>query len=89
MVDNIAILVKLLQFDDTLVRIIRDHIQRQTTVAQQCLALRGLIEIVCLLCQVGNYYGLAVVVGAMQSVNAYFMTEAWTALNGRYPAYVR
>ena len=74
-------LLNLLTFDDTLVTVIGSHFSRQATVEQQTRALVSMIETACLLRQLRNFYALNVVMGALQSLPVYRMTDAWRHLH--------
>ena len=82
-------LLNLLTFDDTLITVIGDHFRRQSTVEQQARALCSIIETAALLRQLRNFYALNVVVGALQSLPVYSMTEAWRHLHYHMPVHYR
>ena len=82
-------LLNLLTFDDTLVSVIGAYFSRQGNPDQQARALASVIETACLLRQLRNFYGLNVVVGSLQSLSVYSMTEAWRHLAYRMPVHYR
>lgn len=86
---NRRTLENLLAYDDCLVSVVRAHILRGTTPAQQAMAIRSVIEIAVLLYQIGNFYGLAKVVGALQGPKIFMLNNAWRHLSGSMPYHFR
>ena len=82
-------LLNLLTFDDTVVAVVGAHFRQLSScsVEQQVRALASLIETACLLRQLRNFYGLKVVIGSLQSLPVYLMTEAWRLLACRMPVH--
>ncbi|KAH9408928.1 hypothetical protein TYRP_011201 [Tyrophagus putrescentiae] len=84
-------LLNLLTFDDTVVAVVGAHFRQLSggggSVEQQVRALASLIETACLLRQLRNFYGLKVVIGSLQSLPVYLMTEAWRLLAYRMPVH--
>ena len=79
----------LLNFDDTLVCIVRHYFWCQGPPSEQAKCLMHLIETACLLRQLNNFYGLRVLIGAIQSPAIYFTTDAWLHLAYRMPNHFR
>lgn len=82
-------LLNLLTFDDIVVTVIGAHFRNQRTPKQQAGALASMIETACLLRQLRNFYGLNVIVGAMQSLPLYSMKQAWQYLAIHMPVHFR
>lgn len=85
-------LLNLLTFDDTVVAVIGAHFRQLSSsgsVEQQTKAIASMIETACLLRQLRNFYGLKVIVGSLQSLSVYLMTEAWRLLAYRMPVHYK
>lgn len=86
---NLRTLENLLAYDDVVVSVVRTHILRAAAPAQQAMAMRSVIEIAILLRQIGNYYGLVKVIGALQGPKVYLLCDAWRHLAVHMPYHFR